>query len=104
MPVVVDPSITALQNDIYEAIKEAWRIGGMAPTQSEIARAMPCSVGAVQVALKALRKGGHITTGYYKERSAKPVDMERTIVRKPPDPWDDLAPKPRRTYFTVAEP
>lgn len=90
MPQVVDPNLTALQLEIYEYVRTYWLSHGYAPTQREIQLATHCSGTAVRNAMRALGNGKHITTQRFVERSITPVDLQRTLVRYPPDPWENL--------------
>lgn len=99
MPEVVDPKITPTWQAIYECIRQHWLNHGYAPSQSEIMRTVGCSQASVQNAYKNLKANGHITRQKHEARSARPVDMDRILLREAREapepvrrnPWDDLA-------------
>lgn len=98
MPHVVDSTLTPGWCKIYEAIRQGWRDFGICPSQLELAKATGFSLATVHTALKELRRRGHITAPKHGARSARPVDMERTLSyseETAPMPWDLAADNPR---------
>lgn len=95
---VVDPTLTPGWCKIYEAIRQGWRDFGVGPSHQELARATGLSLATVHAAVKELRRRKHIVAPKHGARSAKPVDMERTISHNEataPMPWDVAAADPR---------
>lgn len=96
--VVTGSSLSKLQLDVYDVICEGWLLAGHSPTQAEIARALRCSSQAVQNAVKALTKAGHITWRKYVNRGTAPVDPHRRLFKEAPPPWDIPPRKVRLRY------
>ena len=98
MPHVIDPDLTPGWCRIYEALRQGWRDFGIGASQSELAKATGFSMTTVHDAIKVLRRKGHITAPKHGARSAKPVDLERTISHNAATarmPWDEVADNPR---------
>jgi hypothetical protein len=92
---VVDPTLSPLHADVYEAIREAWELFDGAPSQLELQRACRCSGTSIQNAFRELRRRGWLLAPKFGYRVCKPTDMERTVSTLPPDPWEDLTTGPR---------
>lgn len=89
MPHVVDPGLTKAWCEVYEAMRQAWTDFGVGPSQSELCKATGYSAMTIRDAFRNLRANGHIVAPKYGARTAKPVDLERTISIS-----EELAPKP----------
>ena len=94
---VVDPDLTPVQAKIYEALRQAWIIYGMAPSQYELQRAVGCSSTSVQNAIRSLRNKGYVTAVKFSIRGARPSDMDRQVLNQPVDPFAEL--EPAATYW-----
>lgn len=97
----IDPTLTLLQEKIYAIVKEAWCDHGFAPSQVEIRNAAHCSITTVVKGLKVLKDKGYVTQQKFGARTAKPTDLDRTILREPLKPWDELA-TPKK-YLVLTE-
>lgn len=91
--VVVDPTLTPTAIHVYEAIRTCWQTYDAAPSQYELQVACRCSSTSIQKAFKALKDRGHILVPKHATRYVRPVDMERRVLRDPPDPFSELQPE-----------
>jgi hypothetical protein len=93
MTTIVDPTLTPTAIHVYEAIRTCWLTYNAAPSQYELRVACRCSSTSIQKAFKALREKGHILVPKFGVRAVRPVDMERRVLRDPPDPFEELEEK-----------
>lgn len=98
MPTVIDKDIRPYHLAIYEAIREAWIDYGASPSRDELSQAVKCSLATVNQGIAVLRQRGYIEAPKYAVRMLKPTDINRVVLRAPPDPWDDLLPP--KKYWT----
>ena len=87
---VIDPTLTPTTIHVYAALVECWRAYGQSPSQYELQVACRCSNPSIQKSLKNLRDRGHIISPKYGVRAIRPVDMDRRVLRDPPDPFAEL--------------
>jgi hypothetical protein len=87
---IIDPTLTPTTVHVYAALVDCWRIYGMSPSQYELQVACRCSNTSIQKSLKNLRDRGHIISPKYGVRAIRPVDMDRRVLRDPPDPFAEL--------------
>lgn len=89
MPIVVDPSLTPAYIEVYNAIREAILRHKIAPSQTELRRALGCSSTTVVNALRELKKRGYIEQQKFAVRGLSLVDHDLKLSRKPVDPWEE---------------
>ena len=87
---VIDPTLTPTTIHVYAALVECWQIYGQSPSQYELQVACRCSNTSIQKSIKALKDRGHILSAKFGVRSLKVVDMDRRVLRDPPDPFAEL--------------
>lgn len=87
---VIDPTLTPTTIHVYAALVECWRVYGQSPSQYELRVACHCSSTSIQNALRILRDKGHIRREKFSVRGIHPVDMDRRVLRDPPDPFAEL--------------
>lgn len=90
MPTIIDPTLRPFHAAVYAAIREAWVDYGEAPSQHQLSLAVQCSSTTVHQALAELRRRGYIIQPKHSRKMVKPTDIDREILIKEPDPWDDL--------------
>lgn len=93
MPDVVDKKMTPTWVRIYEFVRNHWIEAGYAPSQTQIMRAVGCSMASIQNGFRELSKAGHIEHQKHIARSIKPVDLQRKLYREAPDPWASFGDK-----------
>ena len=94
MPHVVDETLTQAWCEIYEALRQGWKDFDIGPSQRELRRATGYSTATIYAALKALKRAGYIVAPKHTPRSAKPVDMRKTLSCKAEPkrmPWEEVA-------------
>lgn len=90
----VDETLSPLHAEIYRALRQAWLLYGVGPSQTELAVAVGrCSLQSIRNATRELKKRGYVTGQKFGVRALKPTDMNRIVYCRKPDPWVlDLAP------------
>lgn len=93
MPDIIDPHMTPTWVRIYEFIRHYWIENGHAPSQTEIMRAVGCSMASIQNGFRELNRAGHIHFEKHQARSVKPTDLTARLYREQPDPWASFGDK-----------